>query len=45
LKATYSINVEKTSKAYFRRALAYIIKNDFESAYNDFKIAKDLDPE
>ena len=44
-KATYSINVEKTSKAYFWRGQAYILKNDFESAQNDFKIAKELDPE
>ena len=44
-RATYSINVEKTSKAYFWRGQAYILKNDFESAYNDFKVAKELDPE
>jgi len=44
-KATYSINIEKTSKAYFRRGQAHILKNDFEAAQNDFKIAKELDPE
>jgi len=39
------LNVEKTSKAYFRRAQAYIMKNDFEEAYKDFEQAKELDPD
>ena len=32
-KATKSIALEKTSKAYFRRGKAYAMKNDFENAY------------
>ena len=44
-KATYSINVEKSSKAFFRRAQANILKGDFEQAYADFEESKKLDPE
>jgi tetratricopeptide (TPR) repeat protein len=44
-KATYSINVEKSSKAFFRRAQANILKGDFESAYLDFEESKKLDPD
>ena len=44
-KATYSLNVEKTSKAYFRRGQANILKGDFEQAYKDFADAKEQDPE
>jgi tetratricopeptide (TPR) repeat protein len=32
-KATKSIQTERTAKAYFRRAKAYAMKNDFENAY------------
>lgn len=32
-KATKSIAIEKTSKAYFRRGKGYAMKNDFENAY------------
>ena len=32
-KATKSLNIEKTSKGYFRRGKAYAMKNDYENAY------------
>jgi tetratricopeptide (TPR) repeat protein len=42
-KATNSLNIEKTTKAYFRRGKAYAMKNDFENAYKDFEEGKKLD--
>jgi len=35
VKATYSLNIEETAKAYFRRGKAYAMKNDYENAYKD----------
>jgi tetratricopeptide (TPR) repeat protein len=43
-KATNSLKVEKTTKAYYRRGKAYALKNDFENAYCDFEAGKALDP-
>ena len=37
LKATLSLEIEETAKAYFRRGKSYAMKNDFENAYKDFK--------
>jgi tetratricopeptide (TPR) repeat protein len=39
-KATKSLNIEKTVKAYFNRGKAYALKNDFESSYADFEQGK-----
>ena len=44
-KATNSINIEKNSKAYFRRGKAYALKNDYENAYKDFEEGKKINPD
>eukprot|EP00117_Sycon_ciliatum_P050716 scpid106759/ scgid35767/ len=42
-KATNSLDIEKTTKAYFRRGKAFAMKNDYENAYKDFEEGKKLD--
>lgn len=41
-KATASISIDPSPKAYFRRGKAHAMKNDFESAYKDLEIGKSL---
>lgn len=42
-KASKSLRIEKTTKGFFRRGKAYVLKNDYENAYKDFEEGKKLD--
>lgn len=44
-KTTDSLNIEKTSKGYFRRGKAYAESNKFEEALKDFMTGKEQFPE
>lgn len=41
-KATASINIDPSPKAFFRRGKAHAMKNDFENAYKDLELGKSL---
>jgi tetratricopeptide (TPR) repeat protein len=44
MHTTKALRVGANSKAYYRRALAYMTKNDIDAAKEDLTKAKELDP-